>query len=294
MDCVTGLEKLYVYAIMKSEVEIMKKYLIACDIDGTTLNRDGQLTQKTIKTLRKYQDMGHLIVLSTGRPIGATIPIYEQIGLKTPIITDNGASIDHPHDIDFARMRTFIPKDIVDRLFIFTKPYLDSAFFSNETTLFSYQYNAELEKYFIPVPNLKFVEGDFTSFDVEPSGMIFTIKTSFESNLETFIKTNFKHTLSYRLWGSKNGLSIYEIYNKHTSKSSALTYLLNYYEIPKEQHIAFGDGLNDIEMLRDAKYGIAMKNGVRELKAVADDITHVTNNEDGMVKYIEYFFEKLA
>ena len=278
---------------MGSEVKHMKKYLIACDIDGTTLNRAGKLTNHTINTLKKYEDMGHLVVLATGRPIGAALPIYEEIGLKTPIVTDNGASIDHPHDHDFAKRRTFIPKDIVDKLFTFAKPHLDSAFFSNETTLFAYQYDKGLEQYFIPVPNLKFVEGDFTTFDVEPSGMIFAIEESFQKDLEHWMTTHYPHTISYRLWGSGEGLSIYEIYNKHTSKSSALTYLLNYYEIPKERLIAFGDGINDIEMIRDAAHGIAMLNGVDALKMVADDVTFATNDEDGMVKYIDQFFAKL-
>lgn len=271
----------------------MKKYLIACDIDGTTLNAEGHLTKKTIDTLRKYTEKGHMIVLSTGRPIGATLPIYDAIGLKTPIITDNGASIDHPHDIDFSKMRTFIPKDVVDKLFTFAKPHLNSAFYSNETTFYTYRYDKGLEQYFVPVPNLTYVEGDFTSFDVEPTGMIFAIDESFQKDFEQWIETHYHHVISFRLWGSGQGSSIYEIYNKHTSKSSAITYLLNYYDIPKDQVIAFGDGINDIEMIRDAHHGVAMKNGNPVLKSVAKAITFDTNDEDGLANYLDYFFEQL-
>ncbi len=270
----------------------MNKYLIACDIDGTTLNREGQLSEKTKKVLKAYEQMGHLVVLATGRPLGAALPIYEQIGLKTPIVTDNGASIDHPYDHDFAKMRTYIPKDIMDKLFVFAKPFLDSAFFSDETKFYAYRYNEHLEKYFVKVPNLKYVEGDFTDFDVEPSGMIFSIKESHQKDLEEWINTHYANTISFRLWGTRYGLSIYEIYNKHTSKSTALSYLLTYYDIPKTQHIAFGDGINDIEMIRDAAHGVAMKNGADELKMVADDITSETNDEDGMINYLENFFNK--
>ena len=269
---------------------MMKKYLIACDIDGTTVNHDGKLTQKTIDILKKYENMGHLVVLATGRPLGAALPIYEQIGLKTPIITDNGASIDHPHDIDFAKMRTYIPKDIVDKLFTFVKPHLESAFFSNETTFFAYQYDQGLEQYFIPVPNLKYVEGDFTDFDVEPSGMIFAVKETFQAQLEDWMSTHYPNTISYRLWGTRNGISIYEIYNKHTSKSSAIHYLIEYYDIDPKCVIAFGDGINDIEMIRDAAHGVAMINGSEVLKNHADAITRKPNEEDGLVYYLEIYF----
>ncbi len=286
------LEKINECAIMDNEVKFMKRYLIACDIDGTTLNHDGKLTKKTKETLKKYEDMGHLVVLATGRPLGATLPIYEEIGLRTPIVTDNGASIDHPHDVDFARMRTYIPKDIVDKLFTFAKPFLDSAFFSNETTLYAYQYDKGLEQYFIPVPNLKFVEGDFTTFDVEPAGMIFAIEEKHQKDLEDWMTSHYPNIISYRLWGTGHGLSIYEIYNKHTSKSTALNYLLEYYDIDKKNVIAFGDGINDIEMIRDSAHGVAMKNGNPLLKDVADALTFDTNDEDGLVKYLDYFFNQ--
>ena len=270
----------------------MQKYLIACDIDGTTLNDSGQLTPRTMTILKKYHDLGHLVVLATGRPRGAALPIYEQIGLKTPIVTDNGASIDHPYDHDFARVKTYIPKDVMDKLFTFSKPFLDSAFFSDETTFYAYQYNAHLENYFVKVPNLAYVEGDFTDFDVEPSGMIFSIKEENQQDLESWIITHYANIISFRLWGSGHGLSIYEIYNKHTSKSTALSYLLSYYDIPKENLIAFGDGINDIEMIRDAAHGIAMKNGNEALKAVAKAITFDTNDEDGLVTYLDHFFSQ--
>lgn len=270
----------------------MKKYLIACDIDGTTLNRDGKLTKKTKETLKKYEDLGHFVVLATGRPIGAALPIYEEIGLKTPLITDNGASIDHPHDHDFAKLRTFIPKDIVDKLFTFAKPNLKSAFFSNETTFFAYKYDESLEKYFVPVPNLDYVDDEFTNFDVEPAGMIFAMDATKNHGLESWITTHYPNIISYRLWGTRNGISIYEIYNKHTSKLSAIHYLIDYYNIDPQHVIAFGDGLNDIEMVRDVAHGVAMLNGADELKAVAKHITNKTNDDDGLIDYLHRYFNK--
>lgn len=54
--------------------------------------------------------------------------------------------------------------------------------------------------------------------------------------------------------------------------------------------IAFGDEDNDIEMIKYASHGIAMNNGLQELKDVANDTTY-SNNEDGIGRYLNEFFD---
>ncbi|WP_211748621.1 Cof-type HAD-IIB family hydrolase [Paenibacillus sp. Marseille-Q4541] len=57
------------------------------------------------------------------------------------------------------------------------------------------------------------------------------------------------------------------------SKSIAIREVLNYYNISRSEAIAFGDGLNDIDMLSYVGLGIAMGNGNDSLKGVADFVT---------------------
>ena len=112
-----------------------------------------------------------------------------------------------------------------------------------------------------------------------------------KESLETYIKENHGDTISFRLWGAGHKHAIYEIYLKHVSKSSALNYLLDYYNIERSNLIAFGDGINDIEMIRDAGIGVMMKNGTWELKGVSKDQTELTNDEDGIANYLIKHFE---
>ncbi len=51
--------------------------------------------------------------------------------------------------------------------------------------------------------------------------------------------------------------------------------------------IAFGDTSNDNEMLKAAGWGVCMKNGSNDTKAIADDITDFTCDEDGLGRYLE-------
>lgn len=67
-------------------------------------------------------------------------------------------------------------------------------------------------------------------------------------------------------------------------KGNAIRRILNYFHLDTTEAIAFGDGLNDIEMLQTVGTGIAMGNAAPRLKAVADHICgHVS--EDGIYRY---------
>ena len=121
--------------------------------------------------------------------------------------------------------------------------------------------------------------------------MVFLIQSDKQKEFEGYIDLHFGQTLSHRLWGVENGYAVYEVYLKHVSKSSAIKYLLDYYQIPQERWIALGDGINDLEMIRDAGIGVAMKNAVPELHAVADVITEMTHDEEAVANFLIDFFK---
>ncbi len=67
--------------------------------------------------------------------------------------------------------------------------------------------------------------------------------------------------------------------------------MLDHYQIPQERWISLGDGINDVEMIRDAGLGVAMKNAVPELKAVADIITEITHDEEAVAHFLINHFK---
>ena len=64
--------------------------------------------------------------------------------------------------------------------------------------------------------------------------------------------------------------------------------VMNYYGLTMAEAMAFGDGGNDLPMVRDAAVGVAMGNACDELKAVADYITSSVD-EDGVSRALEHF-----
>jgi len=82
------------------------------------------------------------------------------------------------------------------------------------------------------------------------------------------------------------GENIYGFINKNAGKIQAIKSLAKYLDIELSNIIAFGDDLNDVYMLQQCGYGIAVSNAVKEVLEVADYITD-SNDEDGVAKFIE-------
>ena len=84
-----------------------------------------------------------------------------------------------------------------------------------------------------------------------------------------------------------------EIMPKGCTKYNAIHKLANDLQIKNEDIIAFGDGLNDIEMLKNCGIGVAMKNALKEVKEVADKITEYSNTEDGVIRFLDEYLNKI-
>ena len=75
------------------------------------------------------------------------------------------------------------------------------------------------------------------------------------------------------------------------NKGAALLRLARHFGIERDEVMAFGDGQNDVEMLKAAGTGVCMENGCPEAKAVADRIAP-SNLEDGVAQVIEEYLDK--
>lgn len=80
-----------------------------------------------------------------------------------------------------------------------------------------------------------------------------------------------------------------EFTSVYASKGLAMGYIASLHGYPVSSAIAVGDGENDISMLKMAGLGIAMKNALDSVKAVADTITERTCREDGVSEIIEKY-----
>ncbi|MDO5417412.1 MAG: Cof-type HAD-IIB family hydrolase [Lachnospiraceae bacterium] len=96
--------------------------------------------------------------------------------------------------------------------------------------------------------------------------------------------------MKFPMFAGKVGADAVE---KEASKAEGLKRLCEYWGIDIRNTAAFGDSMNDMEILQEAGIGIAMGNGIPELKDAADYVT-ADIREDGVRKACEHFswFEK--
>ncbi|MGV2516493.1 UNVERIFIED_CONTAM: Cof-type HAD-IIB family hydrolase, partial [Bacillus subtilis] len=73
------------------------------------------------------------------------------------------------------------------------------------------------------------------------------------------------------------------------NKAVGLQKISEYYDVPRERIIAFGDEDNELEMLEFAGCGVAMGNGIDEFKQIANRRT-ATNEEDGVARFLREYF----
>ena len=94
----------------------MQAYLIAIDLDGTTLNNQSQLSPYTIQVLQQVRDMGHLVVIATGRPYRNSQQFYKAIDPQAPILNLNGAYGHYPGRPNWqARYEAEVPREPLAR-----------------------------------------------------------------------------------------------------------------------------------------------------------------------------------
>lgn len=268
----------------------MKKYLITIDLDGTLLNDSSEISDLSKKYLKTLKDDGHKIVIATGRPYRGTKHFYDQLELDTPLIVNNGATVYRENSNSFKSFEVTIPKKTLNDVFNFAKKHLVSSFYNIKDDLYVYNYSEELKFYYFINENTTIYEDDFDNPNFpETPNLVMTIKLSFSNQFEKYLSKS--NTVGFRYWYKDDEIVIYEIFPKNYNKGYAFNLVRNYYNIPLENTISFGDGSNDIELLKESGHGVKMINGTKRLLEVSDDITTFTNNEDGVIKYLKNFIK---
>lgn len=261
---------------------------VASDLDGTLLNPEHTVGEFTIQTLNQLEQMGVDIVLATGRNHTDVASIIETIGAeRAAMITSNGARV---RDLKGNLLyRNDLPEEIA--LAVYQTPFDDTKVCIN-----TYQD----EGWFInkDVPALKAFHKDSISYEVvdfkthHGRGVekIFFIGKTPEDlvEVEAYLRANFGEitTIVY------SALSCLEVMNKGVSKGDALAHLLAERDYDVEHCIAFGDGMNDVEMLSGVGKGCIMQTADVRLKEACPQLEVIgANREESVARKLRAVFE---
>lgn len=254
------------------------KYLIGIDLDGTLLNSSETITDFTKNTLTDLYTKGHKVILSTGRSYLGAINYYKELNLDLPLITLNGSLISLPNG---KHIKKTLPNELVKDMFNTLKPLIITALFNCVDEMYSYNHNLELEKLFNGASSSNIKDFDVNNINYEILNGVTLVNVEDKEAFESYFEDKI---IKSRFWGVYNGVCFFDIYLDGISKASALKELLDHYEMDWNNLITFGDGPNDVEMLKLAKQGYAMKNAKDIVKTISYKVTEFDNNNDGVAK----------
>ena len=232
----------------------MKKVLFF-DIDGTLLNSELKIPEGVKRELKRLKEAGHyLFVVCNGA----------HVELNNETIYENRIPYEKVNDL----MNLLESVDCEYDFETATDCYIDSA------------YHDFIE--FFKVCDIRH-EKLITDYDKEEV-MHRTLK------IEISAKKDHDKIIDYiadKFYFDHHGTAnSFEICALDTSKAKGVQKVLEYLHIDKEHSYAFGDGLNDLEMIHYVGHGIAMGNAVDELKKIADEVIgHV--DEQGLEEYLK-------
>jgi len=263
----------------------MKKKLIALDMDGTLLYDWSTLHPQTKNYLLALQNRGHQIVIATGRPYRSSDPFYDMLELRTPIINFNGGIISSKHDPLFKRHEIFIEKAPMVDIYQANKALFHNAFYERIDDIYLHVDEESLYPFLHLNEMAKLVIGpiDETLPD-HVNGGIVVAKHGDGPKIEQYIKTHHVGVVDSRNWDEHGEFDILELYTPKTNKGLALEVVANYLGFAREDIIAFGDGINDFELLAYAGIGIAVQNAHPDLKKIAD-IVSPKNHQEFPIEY---------
>ena len=269
----------------------MSKYLALCDLDDTLLTWEKKITDETKSFLKEWKEKGNIFAICTGRPYTGAMHFQEELNLNMPMVTDNGCAI---YNLDGKNKFFEIPLEVFKSFLSETKG-MDAYMYTITGYNVAYSHNLSFVPSWI-IHNedntLKIVEGE-PSETLEHPPLICNYWVKVEE-FERFLGVieKYKDEIFYRNWGRyfQEGLDLdiysIEIHSKRASKGLALRYLKEYYHIDSDKTLAFGDQLNDISMIEEAHYGVAMINAVGELKSVTKYETDYDFNNNGVIEFI--------
>ncbi|MDO5376398.1 MAG: Cof-type HAD-IIB family hydrolase [Staphylococcus rostri] len=264
--------------------------LIALDCDGTLVNDQGRITEQTQQALITAQERGIKVALVSGRPRTGFHYEIDVLQLKQHhglIGAYNGGLVldvtteeaQYKKGISVNEARTFLTAIqhfnftyIVDYDGVLYTNTPDNQYVKHESTA----HRLEL----VYAPKLH------ETIDFSPVKILLTQDPDYIDSIATDIQKLCGETLN-----TIRSTPFYlEITAQGVNKSNALDHICKATGIRKQDVVAFGDQLNDMEMIRDAGIGVAMGNATPEIKAIADIVTH-DNNHDGIAAVVKQILD---
>jgi HAD superfamily hydrolase (TIGR01484 family) len=238
--------------------------LVALDVDGTIVDRDGVLPAAVGETIAAVVAAGVPVILSTGRSWHGTLDLVEQLGLPAgPSVCSNGAVIVTYPPQEIVKAITFDPRHVIERV----QQFAPGTLIAVEEIGIGYRLNDHF-----PGGDLtgEMIIEDLEQLSARPvTRVILRDPTRSDKDFISLARHLGLHGVTYFVGWS----AWLDIAPEGVNKATALAEVAEGLGVSAADVLAFGDGRNDIEMLRWAGRGLAIGDAPDEVKEVADEVT---------------------
>ena len=251
----------------------MKNIKIAFfDIDGTLVDMNTKvISEKMLETLIRLKENNILICVATGRPI-SNVPHFSGVEFDV-FLTFNGSYCCNEKEVIFKKP---IPAEDVQRIIQNAKGIGRPVVISSLDRMGANGKDKDLVDYFAITKHPIEVIDDFEELSREE---IYQIMLGYQKEEGKKILDQVDHA-EITAWWTRAA----DIIPANGGKGLGVKKVLEYYGFTKEDAIAFGDGNNDIEMLKAVGTGIAMGNATEDVKEIADEVCDSVR-DDGIYHY---------
>ncbi len=268
----------------------MHKKILFTDLDGTLLNDRKEITPGCQAAIDETLERGHIIVLSTGRPLASALILARRLNLIREgcfAFAFNGAQI-----YDLYHEKTIygkgLPLKVIPPIFraaakmrLHIQTYDDESIFSEHETdaLKTYSAIHGLPVRIVPDIGAALKQSPYKllAIDYQDHEKLLRFQEEILPGYANLLDSFFSDDC------------LLEMVPVGISKGFAVRWLCEYLAVPLEYSVAAGDAQNDIPMLQAAHVGAVMRNAFPGVAGYGDYITQADNNNDGVAEIIRRF-----
>ena len=259
------------------------KKMIVVDLDGTLLHINQECSVKTKKYLKRLKDLGYIIVIATGRVLRSAVTITDGAEFANYVIASSGAVV---YDMDNSRI---VKKQNIDLKIVkeICSCYNNEIKDINMCDLFYHHKYMNSQNYCSSfVKRISNIDSFLDNCDdIVNVTVHFNDNSLVDKYYNMFNRDELELLVMQDSFGTKKCL---EIFDKGVSKYNAIKVIMDLENIYNEDVIAFGDGLNDVDMVKLSGIGVAMGNALNDVKEVSDYVT-ISHNDDGVIYFLKEY-----
>ena len=248
-------------------------------MDHTFLDDESNLPTRTQEIVHLLQEKEKLFVVASGRALTNLEHKFKEIDHNLSFISDNGAILKHKGEIIYTNP---IKPEHIETLIHLTRTFKES------TTIAIGLEKAYIEN--VRDDHMAILKEYYNELEIVDDLMkhtknivkLTTLSISHShDNYQNFVLGK----LHEDLYGVESGAQWIDITNNDVNKGVALKHLMDLYQLKQDEVVTFGDYYNDLELIKNVKYGYVVENGAEGLKKHAYKVIG-RNTDDAVINKI--------